>query len=189
MPPVLVDHEQLHPHTRLWFYALAWVDIDEAVRAARVCLHLRSKPPTQEYFDHLELCVLRYGRPFAFTNTPTGKKKTRLPPELVAFVGMDQDLHERMLKMRHSVVAHSDMGHKSMRLRVRPAGISPPSTIYECEPTWKLLTMAEVTRFRDTGGKAVECLRDACKRLLLAYGHELERDAEGWLVLAPHPDD
>jgi len=185
--PEQVDHEQLHPHTRLWFYSLAWADIDEARRAAKVCLLLARKPLTQEYFDHLELCVLRYGRPFAYTNTASGRKRTRLTDAFVKDAGMSIELHQKMLRMRHSVVAHSDMSHKLVR--VRPMNRSPGVSVFECEPSWMLPALAEVESFFATAGKAVTSLGNEMSHLLRRHRHKLRRDDDGWLVFSPHPDD
>lgn len=183
-----VDHDQLHPHTKLWFYGLAMVDMDEALRAAGVCMRLVRQTITQEYFDHVELCVLRYGRPFAYTNTPSGRKKTRLPGEFIRIAGMDQELHKRMIEARDSAVAHSDMTHKSVRLCVTPTG-TPGVMAYGCEPSWTILGRSDVESFHATGNLAVKCLMGAISRILKDHGHELQRDREGWLTLSPHPDD
>lgn len=141
-----------------------------------------------EYVDHMELCILRYSRPFAYTTTPTGKKKTRLPADFAKLVGMNQELHDRMLNARNSVVAHSDMSQKSIRLCVAPTS-DPAGTAYGCDSTWTILGSRDIESFHATGERAVKGLQDVVSSLLKLYGHELQRDQEGWLVLTPHPDD
>lgn len=111
-PAVATKLSELGPDTQLWFLAVAHFDVLQAHYALSTRRQLRDAETPDEILVHAwgELAVVRYMRPFLQCCTPTGRKSTCIPAEILAIYDDSEiAVHARIKTLRHKVIAHSDM--------------------------------------------------------------------------------
>lgn len=102
----------LGPDTQLWFLAVAHFDISQAHYALSTRRQLRDAESPDKILMHAwgELAVVRYMRPFLQCCTPTHRKSTCIPAEILGiYDDSETAVHARTKTLRNKVAAHSDM--------------------------------------------------------------------------------
>ena len=114
----------LSDRDRLWFFSLAFADLQQsqlALANARICEREKLDDQLDGLYDCLhDAAVLRYCKPFDACRLPDhASKSTRLLVHDVfhsSLPAKGPQAHQRLLKLRDEVIAHSDLSAKNVRV-------------------------------------------------------------------------
>jgi hypothetical protein len=117
--PKEIEVSMLPRRTQIWFYALAFADVDDgeasALSAIEVSKHEGDSPL---YRALIESSVIRFVRPFKRCDVPDGKHYVRLSRDMLP-VGSEK-FFEMLENNRDKVAAHSDLNARLVKIERAP---------------------------------------------------------------------
>ena len=119
-----VSWDDLQPEIRLWFLALFHSDIRQSKVFASDAIALAANGQDDQdsngwYCRTHDAAIVRYARCFLSCRLPDGKAATKAP-DRYKFDEPLATIHERVMTLRHVIVAYADMRNRQLTLTKLP---------------------------------------------------------------------